>query len=143
MARVDDVAAYIVSKTGTITTWKLQKLVYYSQAWHLVWEERPLFDDPIEAWANGPVVRALYDRHRGDFRVATWTSGEPTALDEGERTSIDAVLGEYGDKTGAWLSSLTHREPPWLEARAGLSAGERGDSVITHQSMSEYYGGLL
>ena len=34
------------------TSWKLQKLVYYCQAWSLVWDEEPLFEARIEAWAN-------------------------------------------------------------------------------------------
>ena len=39
--QVFDVAAYILQKTGSMTTMKLQKLVYYSQAWSLVWDEKP------------------------------------------------------------------------------------------------------
>jgi uncharacterized phage-associated protein len=42
---------------------KLQKLVYYAQAWALVWDDEPIFDEEIEAWANGPVVRGLYEAH--------------------------------------------------------------------------------
>ena len=49
MVSVFDAAAYIVEKTGEMTTLKLQKLVYYAQAWSLVWDERPLFDEKIEA----------------------------------------------------------------------------------------------
>ena len=52
--RVFDVAAYILEQKGSMTTMKLQKLVYYSQAWSLVWDEKPLFEEAIEAWANGP-----------------------------------------------------------------------------------------
>ena len=66
---VHDVAAYVLREAGAMSTVKLHKLVYYSQAWHLVWDEEPLFVEPIEAWANGPVVRALYDHHRGRFGV--------------------------------------------------------------------------
>ena len=58
---VHDVAAYILKKQGEMSAMKLQKLVYYSQAWSLVWDEKPLFRAQIEAWANGPVVRSLYD----------------------------------------------------------------------------------
>ena len=32
MASVFDVASYILSRRGSMTTWKLQKLVYYSQS---------------------------------------------------------------------------------------------------------------
>ena len=56
---VFDVAAYILDKLGPISTIKLQKLVYYCQAWSLVWDEEPLFSERIEAWVNGPVVREL------------------------------------------------------------------------------------
>ena len=60
MATVFDTAKYIVDKCGEIDTWKLQKLVYYFQAWSLVWDERPLFDAKIEAWENGPVCPDLF-----------------------------------------------------------------------------------
>jgi uncharacterized phage-associated protein len=56
MAKVSDVAEYILEKVGETTAMKLQKLVYYSQAWHLAWTEQPLFKDKIEAWCNGPVI---------------------------------------------------------------------------------------
>jgi len=142
MADVNDVAAAIVTRQGSMSTWKLQKLVYYCQAWHLVWDEEPLFPDAIQAWSNGPVVRSLYERHRTKFSVGSW-KGDPTRLTPSESESIDAVLGVYGKMSGADLAALTHREQPWLRAREGLSDGERGNNVISHESMVEYYGGLL
>ncbi|MGH3546370.1 MAG: Panacea domain-containing protein [Mycobacteriales bacterium] len=145
MASVRDVATYILRARGSMSAMKLQKLVYYSQAWHLVWEERPLFPDPVEAWANGPVVPSLYQQHRGKFIVGQGDfSGDPTVLSEDERSSIDAVLRFYGDKSAHWLSELSHRERPWAEAReaAGLGPGERGGAVIPQASMAEFYDGL-
>lgn len=56
MANVFDVAQYIVNKTGRISSIKLQKLVYYSKAWSLVWDDDPLFTEEVQAWAHGPVV---------------------------------------------------------------------------------------
>jgi uncharacterized phage-associated protein len=140
-ASVHDVAAYIVRKLGPMTAMKLQKLVYYAQAWSLVWDEQPLFPETIEAWANGPVVRTLYDRHRGLFRVRQW-DGDPDNLNAEQRATIDAVLGYYGDKSSQWLSNLTHREDPWLNARVGLAPTDRGDREIGHAEMAEYYGSL-
>ena len=67
MASAHDVARYIVRQLAPLSTIKLQKLVYYSQAWHLVWEDAPLFDERVEAWANGPVVPEIYREHRGEF----------------------------------------------------------------------------
>lgn len=44
---VDDVAAALLARTGSITTMKLQKLVFYSQAWHLAFTGGPLFPETI------------------------------------------------------------------------------------------------
>lgn len=141
MAKVDDVAAAIIERTGPIDTWKFQKLVYYSQAWHLVWDGEPLFRDRIEAWANGPVTPALYREHRGKYRIERW-DGSPEALAANEVETIEAVLGYYGDKPGQWLSELTHSEEPWKRARRGLGPAERGRNEISKESMAEYYGSL-
>ncbi|MGW0920666.1 Panacea domain-containing protein [Streptomyces sp. NPDC002755] len=51
-----------------MTAMKLQKLVYYCQAWHLVWEGRALFPEAIRAWASGPVCPAVYELHQGPLR---------------------------------------------------------------------------
>jgi uncharacterized phage-associated protein len=56
---VYDVAKYILVRQGEMTTFKLHKLLYYSQAWSLVWDDAPLFSDDFYAWANGPVLPLL------------------------------------------------------------------------------------
>lgn len=141
---VFDVSKYILKKKGSLSAMKLQKLIYYSQAWSLVWDDSPIFDNEIEAWANGPVCRDLYDKHRGVFSVAPKLV-EPFAacgLDARQRETVDAVLAAYGDKTAQWLSDQTHSEAPWINARAGLGDRERGTRIITHEAMAEYYGNL-
>jgi len=125
-----------------MSTWKLQKLVYYAQAWSLVWDDAPLFDEPIEAWANGPVAPALYQEHRGEFSRGRWPLGRIARLTKTQRETIDAVLRFYGRHTGHWLSELTHMEPPWRDARKGLQPGERGKREITTAAMAEYYSSL-
>ena len=141
MASVHDVAAAILRKHGPMTALKLEKLVYYCQAWALVWEEEPMFRERIEAWAGGPVVPALYYRHRGQFQITEW-DGNPDALDAAQHETIDSVLKYYGNKTSQWLSDLTHSEAPWITARTGLAPLERGNREITLASMAEYYSGL-
>lgn len=143
MANVEDVAAYILRARGPMTAMKLQKLAYYSHAWHLVWEERPLFAAPIQAWANGPVVPELYRHHRGLLTLSDGSiDGDPAALSPDETSTIDAVLDAYGEKTAHWLSELTHSEPPWQEAREGLKPMERGTKLISDAAIHSYYHGL-
>lgn len=141
--RAIDVADYILKSKGSMTAMKLQKLVYYSQVWSIVWTERELFRERVEAWANGPVVRSLYRVHRGHFKVGPgFFQGEPARLNADQRDVIDRVLGFYGDKDPQWLSNLTHLELPWKNARRGLKPGERSANVITKESIFEYYSNL-
>jgi uncharacterized phage-associated protein len=146
VATAHDVAAYIVDKQVAnthdgIPAMKLQKLVYYAQAWSLVWDDKPLFSDRIEAWANGPVVPDLYEYLYGQFMIVG-VKGNPNVFTDLERDTIDSVLKYYGDKSSQWLTDLVRNEEPWLNARKGLAIGERGDRVISLAAIAEYYGSL-
>ena len=142
MVKVMDVAAYILKKLGPLSAMKLHKLLYYSQAWSLVWDEQPLFSERIEAWAYGPVIPELYKHHKGQFELSGWPDGNPENLNETQLETIDAVLEFYGDKPSFWLSELTHKEQPWRDARNGLATGEPSNEEISLGSMAEYYGCL-
>jgi uncharacterized phage-associated protein len=143
MPTVHDVSAYILQKLGPMTTMKLQKLCYYAQAWSLVWDEEPLFNERIEAWANGPVAPALYDCHRGAFKIGPGNlPGNPDVFAQPQRETLDIVLANYGDKSSQWLIDLTHMEAPWRDARNGIPDGVPGQREITPAAMAEYYSSL-
>ncbi len=139
MATVHDLAAYILERRGPMTAMKLQKLVYYAQAWSLVLDDKPIFTDTIEAWANGPVVRALYEHHRGKFTVSAWEVGDSTRIHGATRETVDAVLRSYGSKSAEWLVAATHREAPWKNARRGLGPNDRCDRPITRKMIKDFY----
>ena len=106
MATVFDVAGYILRQLGTMSTWKLEKLCYYSQAWALAWSDNhPLFDDEFEAWANGPVCPNLFHEHKGKYTVniEDFPSANPDTLSEDQKDTIDTVLRYYGSKDPYWL----------------------------------------
>lgn len=142
MADAFDVAAYILERKGAMPAMKLHKLLYYSHAWHLVWDEEPLFESRIEAWANGPVIPDIYQLHRQQFIVDELPLGNPQKLAANEVESIDIVLEDYGDLPANVLSDLTHRESPWLDARKGLRPGDRSTRQIEDYAIAEYYDGL-
>ena len=144
MATVFDVASYILENTGPISAMKLQKLAYYAQSWNLVWDEEPLFENRIEAWANGPVCPSLYESHKGLFKVEAenFPQGSAANLTAPQKDTIDKVLDFYGDKSAQWLSDLTHSEAPWLDARGELAPTARSNIEITQAAMHEYYSGL-
>ena len=137
-----DVAAYILARLGCMTAMKLQKLAYYTQAWSLAWTGEPLFPNRIEAWEKGPVIRDLYDAHRGEFEVQSIAGGDQAKVSAKARAIIDAVLATYGPKSPQTLSDLTHSEEPWHQARAGAPPSAPSNAEITMRSMRAYYGWL-
>ncbi len=143
-ATVFDVAKYIAEKTGELTAMKLQKLVYYAEAWNLAWDGEPLFSENFEAWANGPVVPELYQRHKGMLKVDASLFGEAnsTRFDEVAIENIEKVLSFYGEKAAFELSHMTHQEKPWLDARGDTPVGANSNAVITKAAMAEYYASL-
>jgi len=143
MTTVFDVADYILEKAGPMTGMKLQKIVYYSQAWSLVWENTPLFEDKIEAWMNGPVIPTLFERHKGKLHLnSNELSGTSELLSNSQKETIEEVIRFYADKSAQWLNDLTHREKPWRDARHGLSSNHRGNNEISLASMHEYYSSI-
>ncbi len=144
MASIFDVAKYILVKQGPLSTWKLQKLCYYSQAWSLAWTEKPLFQEDFQAWSNGPVCPELFHIHRGRFVVCAddIAQGDPTALSVDQQDTVNQVLEHYGTWEPFALREQTHAEKPWKDARGNLSEGEPSQSPITKESMGEYYGSL-
>lgn len=142
MKDIIDVAAYILEIVGDVSTMKLQKLAFYSQAYSLVKYEEPLFDNRIEAWANGPVVPDLFRAHRGRYVVNLDSMDflrTPIELDSHEKQCIEHVIERIGDLSGAELSQLTHSEKPWLDARAGLDPGERSERQISDEAIFAFY----
>ena len=126
-----------------VTNLKLQKLLYYAQGHHLALTAEPLFTDPIQAWAHGPVVPAEY------HRLKTYGSG-PISLDSAVPDDFDwdsfrdvedhlvKIWNTYA-KYAAWaLREKTHREAPWLEA---FESGAH-NVEISHTSMRTYFGSL-
>lgn len=143
-ATVFDVAKFILSEQGEMTAMKLEKLVYYAQAWALVWDEEPLFEEKIEAWANGPVVPELYQMHKGLFKVSTGNiRGRMTNLSANKKDTIKKVLAGYGKFSAQQLIDLTHTEDPWIKARANVPVGAACKNEITLDSMADYYSSKL
>lgn len=122
-----------------ISNLKLQKLLYYAQAWHLALYDRPLFTERLEAWVHGPAVPPVY----GAFKEWGWKPIEADVkvpdCDKETRAHLDEVLDVYGGLTAVYLEKLTHQEEPWLKARIGLAPDEPSNNIISHNDMRNFY----
>jgi uncharacterized phage-associated protein len=148
MYNPNQIADFFLSKTDaqkgdTISPLKLQKLIYYAQAWHYTIFGAALFDEKIEAWVNGPVVRSVYDRFSGITKNASIVIDYPNLdiphFEEKTQVLLNEVYQIYGERTGAYLENLTHSEMPWIIARGGVLPYMASNKEITLESMKEFY----
>jgi uncharacterized phage-associated protein len=135
----DDVAAGILQLLGQVDAMALEKLLYYSQAWSMAIDNKPLFAGEVQAWRDGPVVPAIYSHHAGLSSVGAWNRGSVAELRPRTASIIELVCHEYGHLTGPELSELTHTESPWIDARGGVPPKESTQSVISLDAMGRYY----
>ena len=142
MCRAIDVASFILQEEGRLSGFQLQKLVYYSQAWCLAMQDRPMFPDVVKAGQHGPVNYEVFESHRGQSSVvASDITGDPNALSVADKEIVLSVLDAYDGLSGDDLAELTHSEDPWrlvYNGSSGLSA-----AVISNDSMREYYSSLM
>jgi uncharacterized phage-associated protein len=129
---------------------KLQKLLYYTQAWHLAFYDKRAFKGNFQAWIHGPVNREIYERFADSktlYSEVTESDIQPNfdfrGISKDLRSHIDNVLEVYLKYTGSQLEEISHNEPPWQHARKGYRPSQRCEVVIDEEDMKDYYRSLL
>ena len=139
-----------------ITNKKLQKLLYYVEAWNLVYHSS-VIDDDFEAWVHGPVVPDVYQAFKGFGYSAIenkYAEGQSASekmrellgsakMEQTQKDIMFAVLKKYGSLTSYQLETLSHSEPPWATARKGFDDFAHSSNVIDKGLMKEYYSSLV
>jgi uncharacterized phage-associated protein len=129
-----DVADELRRRLPGLGVVKLHKLLYYAQGWHLTWIGKPLFREPIKAWANGPVVAQLWADEKHDRGRP-----QPEELSENDAAVLDFIVERYGSFTGKDLIRLTHAEDPWRSVSERDDPGAMSDPEISHEALLSWF----
>jgi len=145
---ISDYFIGLSNETGSlITNLKLQKLVYYAQAWSLALNNKELFSNDFEAWVHGPVLFDLYNNYRAQkwnpISKAVKLSDIESQLDAETKALLEDVAQVYFELDAYKLERLTHLEAPWLEARGSIAENEPCNNIISKTTMKSYYNGLV
>lgn len=122
----------------TITHLKVQKLVYYADAWFLANFDRCLIVEEFEAWAHGPVSPTLWKKYKG----AGWDTLNPEKMAGIPKTLerfLFAVYDKYGQFSAKKLEQITHSEDPWKITRGTLPPEAGCDNKISKLLTRNYY----
>lgn len=161
---IKDYATYIgitmLMKGLTVSPLKLQKILYYEQAWHMVefGRNNQLFSQAPQAWVNGPVYPEIYHIYKGKVpgmcdhlkmvhflkegeepQAKEKELAEKMGLTDDEITLTERVIMLYGSRTQNQLVFMTHSEKPWSEKREGLKPYDYSDHEISLNTMHDYY----
>jgi len=143
---------YILAKGGSMNHLKLQKVLYYVEAWHLVFFNKSIVEDEFQAWVHGPVSKKLWNEVKNLsvlYSELEVSKPEKIIKDVEEKLNqdqidlINDVIKKYGKQSGYNLECLTHNELPWIEAREGLSPNAPSNNIISKKTMKKYYSELL
>lgn len=143
-------ANYILLKYSPMSHLKLQKLLFYCEAYHLASFETPLLEEDFEAWVHGPVCREVYNDYKSKavlYKDLNFEGNAEAVIEEFEahqlstsqKDLLDDVLNTLNSWTAFELESATHNELPWISARFGYSAGDKCSEKISKDIMMEYY----
>ena len=117
-----------------ISNLKLQKLLYYTQGFHLALADAAIFDEDIIHWRHGPVVENVYYEYK-DF--GSGALPVPTDIDfsdilsKDQKEIIDEVYNVYGQFSAWKLRQMTHQEPPWKNTSE--------NEIIPHDDLKKYF----
>lgn len=120
-----------------MTNLRLNKLMYFAQAWSLVLHNKPLFSEAIEAWPLGPVIPSVYRKYK-TYGKSQITSIDPqfqvSLLSEEEQQLLFATMAYYGEYSTHGLVDLSH-EPgsPWAIACDAKA------SIINQDEIQKYF----
>lgn len=149
---VNTVADYMIQRLNVdeeinLINLKLQKLLYYLQAWSLGIHKERFMNCTFEAWVHGPVCRTLYDRFKGDKSLYSFITpadvqnkNPQSCIEPEDLEFINFILDNYAGFSGTELEVMTHREKSWQEARRGVAPLERCTKEISDASMRDFYG---
>lgn len=137
-----DIANYFIFLANTsgsfISNLKLQKLVYYAQAWYLVNYSVPLFQEDFQAWIHGPVIPSLYQKYKA-FGWKPIIEYIELNLPQEVIEFLEEVSDIYFACDAYELEKMTHEEDPWIEARGDIPPDAPSEEVITKESIMKYY----
>jgi uncharacterized phage-associated protein len=135
----DEIISFCNAHGDFVSNLKLQKLLYYAQAWHLALHGKSLFCDPIEAWVHGPVVPAVYRRFKQFGWKPIQLKPKPSRLSPAAKSHVMDVMSAYGALSAFDLERLVHQEEPWRIARGDIAPDAPCRNIIGPDSMRSYY----
>lgn len=150
-----DVSRYIIKysdeKLNGISNLKLQKILYFVQAYYLITDNKLCFKEDIVATSYGPVVFKAYNELKGFGALPIpyfaryieydknnlWTAEEKffddKVIPKKDKEKINFILETFKDYSSTELNELVFNQEPWQKANL------RVDKIIKPIELKKYF----
>ena len=154
-----DIARYVIyychQNSYSISNLKLQKLLYFIQAYFLIEKDEECFTDDIEAWDFGPVIPNVYHEYKmyGSTNIPNQKIYEELDIDTktgkvdfvkkeinydticyADTCLINSLLNRFGDCSSTYLTQVTINQKPWISAYV-----KNEHKIISTDSIKNYF----
>lgn len=153
-----DISRYIINYSNVkdygISNLKLQKILYFVQAYFLIETGSPCFKEKIEAWDFGPVVPVAYKEFKGfastdiptiNYYIVfdendIWNTKriefKEDCIDSNDKVLINKVIDKFSEYSATDMVKLTQNQTPWIDAISSQS------NEIKNESIFEYFNSI-
>lgn len=134
-----DISKFIINysnrKNYNIQMLKLQKLLYFVQAYFICNTKKKCFKEKIEAWEFGPVIPEVFEEYKqfGNADIPA-NSFDEKEISKTHRKMIKDVIKEFKDHSITQVTKITQNQTPWQKA---YKPNEKNE--ITPESIKEFF----
>ena len=160
MYNVLDISRYIINycneKDYNLSNLKLQKILYFIQAYYLSKTEakEPCFKERIVAWDFGPVVPIAYHEFKrfgstniprvttyieideNDFWQSKVVKYSDDVIKDCDKELINKLVDNFAKFSTTRLVQITHNQSPWIDAHR-----QGNNQEITVEAIRSYFNG--
>ena len=155
-----DISRFIINycdkKDYSLSNLKLQKILYFVQAYYVSYTEsqNPCFKENIEAWDFGPVVPVAYHEYKrfgsasipkvttyiefdpNDFWNSKLVEYDDSVISIKDKNIIELLVDKFSQYSTTTLVRITHDQSPWINAHA-----QGNNNVISIEAIRSYFNG--
>lgn len=151
MGTIDSIilSDYILKHYGPMSHLKLQRLLFYCDAYHLAYFDKELIEDSFEAWVHGPISRKVYGSLKDKYMLyeeLTYSNENQKDVDkefeeltQDQQDFVISILEELYTWTMFELGASIRNEKPWKEARIGYGEADKCHVEISKETTRLFY----
>ena len=136
--KIKDTLNCIIELQPSITSKRLQSILYLAHAYTLALDDKPLSTEKFEAWHSGPTLKSVYNKFK-NYKTLTRLNGI-SELNYDEKDLIEDIIYLYSQFSDETLSEhIRSTDIAYITARNGLRCLDPCHEKLSNELIKEQY----